>query len=112
MDLPSCGHDPVLLRETLDLLNAQPNKIIVDCTLGRGGHALALAGRLGPGGLLIALDADPRNLQFAQSRLAGVPCPVRFFHANFAELPEVLDSAGIAAVDGILADLGISTNQL
>jgi 16S rRNA (cytosine1402-N4)-methyltransferase len=67
---------------------------------------------LGKGGQLLALDADPRNLEFARERLAGLPCRIRFFHANFAELSDVLEHAGISKVDGILADLGISTNQL
>ena len=115
--LPTTGHDPVLLAETLELLDASPGKTIVDCTVGRGGHSQAIAQRLGPGGLLIALDADPRNLEFARQRLSlastsTVLSPVRFFHANFAELSEVMSVAGITVVDGVLADLGISTNQL
>lgn len=84
----------------------------MDCTLGRAGHASAIAERLGPTGLLIGLDVDPRNLEFAQQKLASAPCQVRLFHANFAELNDVLEQAGIEAVDGILADLGVSTNQL
>src|SRR4051794_38569987 len=101
------GHDPVLLRETLDALNLRPGFTIVDCTLGRGGHSSAIARHLGPDGLLIGIDADPRNLEFARQRVlaAGPTCPVRFFHANFVELTEVLDAAGRPSVDGILADL-------
>jgi 16S rRNA (cytosine1402-N4)-methyltransferase len=112
MDLPQSGHDPVLLKETLELLSPRSGKVLADCTLGRGGHARAIAQALGPGGLLLALDADPRNLEYARARLSDVPCPVRFFHANFAELSDVLSVAGVKKVDGILADLGISTNQL
>ncbi|HEX4125298.1 MAG TPA: 16S rRNA (cytosine(1402)-N(4))-methyltransferase RsmH, partial [Tepidisphaeraceae bacterium] len=78
----------------------------------RGGHARAIADQLGAGGMLIGLDADPRNLEFAQNRLVGVPGAVRLFHANFAELSEVLQTVGVSEVDGILADLGLSTNQL
>jgi len=85
---------------------------VIDCTLGRGGHSQAIAQLLGPSGLLIALDADPRNLEFARQRLKDIPCPIRFFHANFAELSDVLALAGIEKVDAILADLGLSTNQL
>ena len=108
------GHEPVLLRETLDALNLQPGKVIVDCTLGRGGHASAIAQRLGPEGLLIGIDADPRNLEFARRRIleSGASCPARFFHANFAELTDVLETVGRPWVNGILADLGLSTNQL
>jgi 16S rRNA (cytosine1402-N4)-methyltransferase len=114
LPVPPSGHDPVLLNEVLDALNPRPGRIILDCTLGRGGHSLALAERLGPTGLLIGIDADPRNLEFARARLAeaNVSCPVRFFHANFAEFPDVLEAANVPAVDGVLADLGISTNQL
>src|SRR2546423_437538 len=112
MQVPQSGHDPVLLREVLDALSPAPGKIVVDCTLGRAGHALAIAQRLPPDGTLIGLDADPCNLEFAQSRLRNAPCRVRLFHANFAELSEVLAVTGINHIHGILADLGISTNQL
>jgi 16S rRNA (cytosine1402-N4)-methyltransferase len=101
-----------LLNEVLETLDPRPGQVFVDCTLGRGGHAAAVAERLGPAGLLIACDVDPRNLEFARQRLAGASCPIRFFHANFAELPEVLEAVAVPAVDGILADLGLSTNQL
>lgn len=109
---PDVGHDPVLLRETLDALQPAPGKVIVDATLGRGGHAKAIAERLAPNGVLLTCDVDPRNLEFARARLANAPCRIRFFHANFGELLQVLQAAEIPSVDGILADLGISTNQL
>ena len=112
LERPASGHDPVLLHETIGALEPKPAKVLVDCTTGRGGHSAALAQRLGPTGLLLCLDADPRNLEFARRRLADAPCPVRFFHANFAELDDVFDAAGVHAAHGILADLGISTNQL
>ena len=112
MELPPTGHDPVLVSETLELLNLRRGATVVDCTTGRGGHASAIASRIAPDGLLLALDADPRNLEFARERLKGVATPVRFFHANFAELRDVLEEVGVPRVDGILADLGLSTNQL
>jgi 16S rRNA (cytosine1402-N4)-methyltransferase len=112
MDLPQSGHDPVLLREVLESLDPRPGQIVVDCTLGRAGHSSALAQRLAPGGTLIALDVDPRNLEYAKQRLSDAPCTVRLFHANFAELEDVLTETGTPQVDAILADLGISTNQL
>jgi 16S rRNA (cytosine1402-N4)-methyltransferase len=112
MDLPASGHDPVLLREVLEYLAPRPGQVVVDCTLGRAGHADAIADRLAPDGTLIGLDADPRNLAFAQQRLADAPCTVRLFHANFAEMEDVLEAADVSEVDGILADLGLSTNQL
>jgi 16S rRNA (cytosine1402-N4)-methyltransferase len=113
LSLPPEGHQPVLLRETLDLLSPQSGEVFIDCTLGRGGHACAIAKLLGPTGLLIGLDADPRNLEFAAARLKSeTNCPTRLFHANFAELPQVLDEVAPPRIDGILADLGVSTNQL
>ena len=112
MQLPAQGHDPVLLDEVLTALNPRPGQVFVDCTLGRAGHSSAIAARLGESGILIGLDADPKNLTYAQSRLESAPCTVRLFHANFAELEDVLAEASTPAVHGILADLGISTNQL
>lgn len=109
MQEPEAGHDPVMLNEVLDLLQPAAGEVFVDCTTGRAGHALAIAHRVSPDGLLLAMDADPRNLEYAQQRLADTPC--RLFHANFAELTDVLEKAGIPAVDGIFADLGLSTNQ-
>src|SRR5215218_2725472 len=106
------GHDPVLLNEVLEHLNPQVGQTIVDCTLGRAGHASAIAKVLGPSGLLIGLDVDPRNLEFAANRLKAIDCPTRLFHANFAEISDVLEEIGQEKVDGILADLGLSTNQL
>jgi len=112
IDTDPAGHDPVLMEETLAIISAQPGQTVIDCTLGRGGHSQAIASHLGSTGLLIALDVDPRNLEFARQRLKDSLCPIRFFHANFAELSDVLSLAGIEKVDAILVDLGLSTNQL
>jgi 16S rRNA (cytosine1402-N4)-methyltransferase len=114
MNLPPTGHDPVLLDEVLAGLDPKPGQTIIDCTLGRAGHAKAIAQRLAPAGTYIGLDADPRNLEFAQAQLKDAPAAIRLFHANFAELADVVrevDPDG-RGVDGILADLGLSTNQL
>ena len=112
MQLPAEGHEPVLLDEVLTHLNPQRGQVFVDCTLGRAGHSSAIAERLGESGVLIGLDADPRNLTYAKTRLESAPCTVRLFHANFAELEDVLAEANTPLVHGIIADLGISTNQL
>ena len=121
MDLPVSGHDPVLMDQVLEGLAIAPGQTVVDCTLGRAGHASAIASRLGSAGVLIGLDADPRNLAFAAQRL-GVSgasatsslhaCTIRLFHANFAQLDDVLEQVQPVRVDAILADLGLSTNQL
>lgn len=108
--LPDSGHEPVLLQSVLEWLNPIPGQTVVDCTVGRGGHSEAMAARVAPGGTLIGLDYDPRNLEFATTRLAGHPA--RLIHANFADLADTLDDADIGPVNAILADLGISTNQL
>lgn len=112
MQTPASGHDPVLLAETLWALGPRQGQTVVDCTVGRAGHSLALAERLGRTGLLIGLDVDPANLDYARARLAAAPCRVRLFHANFSELGDVLAEMGLDSVDAVLADLGISTNQL
>lgn len=117
MDVPQTGHDPVLIDEVREALGLRPGMTYVDCTLGRGGHALTYGQLLGPDGLLIGLDADERNLAYASERLKGLPCRTRLFHANFSDLGEVLAQAGLArgpkgGVGAILADLGVSTNQL
>src|SRR3954447_10177539 len=110
--LPGTGHNPVLLDEVLTLLDPRAGQVFIDCTVGRAGHSSAIAARLGESGTLIGLDADPRNLEYARVRLQEMPCKVRLFHANFAELEDVLTEAATPQVDGLLADLGISTNQL
>lgn len=114
MDLPPTGHDPVLLDEVLTALDPKSGQTVIDCTLGRAGHARAIAPLLGPTGTCVGLDADPRNLEFAQEQLKDAPCRVRLFHANFAELADVVSQVDLTGhgVDGILADLGLSTNQL
>ena len=66
-DLPEHGHEAVMLREVMALLDPKPGEVVMDCTVGRGGHALAIAQRISPGGMLIALDVDPENLLYARS---------------------------------------------
>src|SRR5437667_8564673 len=112
MQEPAHRHDPVMLDRVIELLDPQSGQIAIDCTIGRGGHALAIASRLGSPGTFLGLDVDPANLEFAQSRLGQVETTVRLFHANFAELGDVLSAAGIPTANCILADLGLSTNQL
>jgi 16S rRNA (cytosine1402-N4)-methyltransferase len=103
-------HIPVLPTEVLTLLDPQPGQTIVDCTVGGGGHARLLAERVGPDGLVIGLDQDEEMLKHTRSRLADMP--VKLIHASFDQLREHLDRLGISAVDGVLADLGICSDQL
>ena len=103
-------HLGVLISEVLAGLNPQPGGVFVDGTLGGGGHATAIAQRIGPDGRVVALDRDPAALEAAQTNLVGLPIEV--VHANFCDLPELLAEKHIAAVDGILLDLGLSSDQL
>src|SRR5438094_5345119 len=101
-------HKPVLLTEVLAVLDPQPGQVVVDCTLGFAGHAAELLRRVGPTGKLIALDLDADNLPRAEPKLAEVGFPFALHHGNFAGLPGVLAAEGVAGVDGLVADLGMS----
>lgn len=103
-------HRPVLLAECLTLLDPQPGETWVDGTLGVGGHSRAIAEKLGPTGRLIALDQDATMIEMARPRLAGLP--VTLVNANFDQLRDVLENLGVAAVDGVLADLGFCSDQM
>lgn len=103
-------HVPVLLDEVVEWLDPRPGMILVDGTLGAGGHARALAERIRPGGLLLGLDRDPAAVEAVRQRLVGLP--IRAVWANFCDLPEVLRQEEIEAVDGVLLDLGWSGEQM
>ncbi len=104
-------HQPVMVTEVLEALAIQPDGIYVDGTVGGGGHAAEIAARLETG-LLIGLDCDPSALEGARARLEPFGKRVTLVHANFAQLDSVLDELGIAHVNGILLDLGVSLTQL
>ena len=108
---PQGEHRPVLLAEVLAALMPQPGEVAVDCTLGKGGHAVELLRLVGPTGRLFGLDLDPANLEPARERLAAVGHPFSLHHANFAGLAHVLAAESLQA-DVILADLGVSSMQL
>lgn len=105
-------HVPVLLDQVLGALSPRPGQIIVDGTVGLGGHAAALLGRVAPGGRLIGIDFDPANLALARVKLEATGGSFDLHHNNFAALPTVLAEAGIEQVDGILADLGVASPQI
>ncbi len=105
-------HRSVLLEKSLSLLELQPNSVIVDGTVGGGGHAAAILERIAPHGRLIGLDRDPNALAAAQRRLAVYGERAHLFRASFRELRQVLDDAGEAHVDGVLLDLGVSSPQI
>jgi len=106
-------HTPVLLEEVLEWLQIKPDGIYVDATLGAGGHSAAIAARLSSGkGRLISLDRDARALQIARERLKEFGSLVSFVHSPFSKIAEAVHELGIASVDGVLADLGVSSMQL
>jgi 16S rRNA (cytosine1402-N4)-methyltransferase len=102
-------HIPVLLRETISALEPAAGKIILDGTVGGGGHALAL---LEAGASVIACDQDPEALEEAGKRLAGYPGQVRFIESNFADVGDRLPEFGVKELDGVLLDLGVSSHQI
>ena len=102
-------HTAVLLEDSCELLVTNPDGIYVDATFGRGGHSRSILARLGPAGRLLAFDRDPEAIEAARTLM-----DIRFSiqHRPFSELSAALDTLGIGAVDGVLADLGVSSPQL
>ena len=103
------SHVSVLLKETVDGAFSDPKGVYADLTTGGGGHSLELAKRL-DGGRLICFDQDREALEAAGERLKGYP--VTFVRRNFCEIKSVLAELGVTALDGIIADLGVSSHQL
>jgi 16S rRNA (cytosine1402-N4)-methyltransferase len=104
-------HTPVLLDEVLEWLRVRPDGIYVDATLGAGGHSAAIAERLSSG-RLISLDRDAQALEIARERLTGFASRVTLVHTPFSRIAEAVHGLAIAKVDGVLADLGVSSMQL
>jgi 16S rRNA (cytosine1402-N4)-methyltransferase len=112
---PAGMHVPIMVEEVLHSAQPRPGEIAVDCTLGGGGHARALLERLRPGGRLVGLDVDPIELPRTAARLHAAGFGPDVFSARqgtFAGLPQALAAEGLAAVDIVLADLGVSSMQL
>ena len=104
------SHVSVLLNETVDALNIKPDGIYVDCTTGGAGHSSEILRRLGDNGRLIAFDQDPDAIEVIKERI-GHDKRVTVVHSNFSELKSVLAQLGIDTVDGVMADLGVSSHQ-
>jgi 16S rRNA (cytosine1402-N4)-methyltransferase len=104
-------HYPVMLEECLEYLNIRPEGVYYDATAGLGGHSGAIARRL-TSGLLIACDRDPESLEIARANTQDVSSRIHFHQALFSQLGEVLQKEGIARLDGLAADLGVSRYQL
>jgi 16S rRNA (cytosine1402-N4)-methyltransferase len=104
-------HTPVLLQEVIELLNVAPTDVILDGTAGGGGHLTALLSKLGPDGKYIAIDADATALDRVRERV-GQDDRVSYVCGNFRHMTHLLQGIGIASVDKVLLDLGLSSDQL
>jgi 16S rRNA (cytosine1402-N4)-methyltransferase len=106
-------HTTVLLHEAIDALVTTPEGTYVDGTFGRGGHTRALLARLGAGARVIAVDRDPEAIAAATTGPDAIADPrFEIVHASFARLPQALAERGIARIDGLLLDLGVSSPQI
>ena len=105
-------HVPVLLEESADYLHLKPGGIILDGTLGGGGHAETILERISPDGILVGLDLDQQALMASTSRLARFGDRIRTVQSSFRHLDTALGKLGIEGVDGVLLDLGVSSYQL
>jgi len=103
-------HIPVLADEVVQWLRPESDQILLDGTLGAGGHSRLLADRVGTGGRVIALDRDPEAVAGARVRLAGLP--VQPVHADFRDIASVLGDLNVRELHGMVLDLGLSSDQL
>ena len=119
MEEAAAQHEPVMLRECLELLALTPGATVVDATLGLGGHSVELLRAVGREGRVIGLDRDPEALRRASARLSAVctdwgwdGCPLLTAHTDFRDFGAALDALGIREIHGALFDLGVSSMQL
>ncbi len=110
----AAGHIPVLLNEAMDILNIKRGNVYVDGTLGGGGFSEEILRRLHKGGFLIGIDRDAEAVKNAQSEFEGKFDNKNFklFHSNFSKIDEIVKAEGLAGIDGVVLDLGISSIQL
>jgi 16S rRNA (cytosine1402-N4)-methyltransferase len=108
-------HRPVLLEEAVERLRPPPGGLVVDCTVGLGGHSARILPLLAPAGRLVGIDRDPEALRLARDRLAAVGGQFFLWHGRFSRIAEALRAAGApteGGVHGFLLDLGVSSFQL
>jgi 16S rRNA (cytosine1402-N4)-methyltransferase len=105
-------HFPVLLREVIVFLDPEPGDVIVDATLGGGGHAAETLKNIIPGGSLIAFDRDPEAIARSRKVLSAYEKDITYINEDFRNLESVARSMGIGAIDGAVFDLGISSYQV
>jgi len=112
---PAGTHRPIMVEEVLAVLGPRPGETVVDCTVGYGGHTEALLVSVLPGGRIVAIDQDPIELSKTETRLRAAgfgPEVLSCQRSNFAGLSQILARCGLAGVDMLLADLGVSSMQL
>ena len=105
-------HLPVMLEETMERLDVRPGGAYVDATLGGGGHSAEILRRAGPECRLLGIDRDEAALERASRRLESLPGTKVFVHGNHGDLGRIADENGFDAVDGVLIDTGVSSDQL
>jgi len=111
--VPASGwHQPVLVDDVLRCLAPRPGAVIVDGTVGTGGHSLAILPRLLPDGRLVAIDRDQESLAQARRRLMEFEPSASFVHGDYRHLPRLLQQLGLSRVNGVLVDLGMSSAQV
>ncbi len=106
------NHVSVLLDECIENLNIKEDGVYVDCTMGGAGHSKEIVKRLSDKGLFIGFDQDKNAIATAKERLSEYSDRVKFVHSNFENIKEELEKLGINKIDGVLADLGVSSHQL
>jgi 16S rRNA (cytosine1402-N4)-methyltransferase len=112
VDASATGHIPVLAEPLAELIKLPRDAVMVDATIGQGGHSLILGERLGPEGVILGLDVDIDAIRRAQSVLKTLECRVVLLQSNFADIADAVHQQGFEKVDFILADLGVSSTQL
>jgi len=105
-------HIPVLAKTLAEQIKLRPESVMVDATVGYGGHSLLFGKILGPKGLIIGLDVDENCIRKTKVRLKELACKVIAVRSNFSQISQCLDQQGIKKVDFILADLGVCSAQL
>ena len=105
-------HKPIMPTQCIDGLNIKEDGIYVDATVGGGGHSRLIGEKLSENGILIGIDRDKEALKAAGEKLEGLKCRVILVHSNYSEIKNVLKDLNIDKVDGVLADLGVSSYQL
>lgn len=105
-------HVPVLLHECVEFLAPKPGDFMIDGTVGRGGHSAEILKRITPNGALLCIDLDEGMIRRARSKIKDQRSKVTFVRGNYAELPEILAKRHLPKADGLLLDLGFSSDQL